>query len=282
MNSDADYREYHADSRFDDGVLQASRHLVGELGRHRSHIRTMFMQEFRNSYAGTRLGVFWNIALPLLPVSVYVLLATLRVVPEFPNAPPALAITLNVTLWFLLSACVSMPITTVKGRNAEAMKTSLPLSTALVASFARTLFETLVRLGLVVVVAAVLLHAPAPTAPLAIVVALLGCALFLAVGLVASLVNIIVPDVQRVVTALLQYGVFLSGVVFPLPKLPVIGELHWANPFYVFIEATRELAFQGWPSAPVPLAVWSAIGVVGLLFALRVFYVMEHRIRGVL
>lgn len=275
-------REYHPESRFDDGLLQAARHILAELRQHRSHIKTLFQQEFRSSYAGTFLGVFWNIFLPLLPVTVYVLLAAMRVVPEFAHVPSTLAITLNVTLWYLFSACVSMPIATVKGRNAEAMKTSLPLSTALVAGFARTLFETLVRLVLVFVAAVVLLHAPAQTAPLALLAAGLGCALFFAIGLVASLVNIVVPDVQRVVTALLQYGVFLSGVIFPLPQHPAVGWLQWANPFHVFIQATRELLFIGWPSNALALGVWSAIAVGGLLIAVRVFYVMEHRIRGVL
>lgn len=282
MTAETNYREYQPDSRFSDGMLMAARHLLQEFSNHRSHVRSMFMQEFRNSYEGTRLGVLWNIFLPLLPVTVYVMLASLRVVPAFEHVPSALAIPFNVTLWFLFAACVTMPISVVKGRNAEAMKTSLPLSTTLIASFARTLFETFVRFCLVVLVALVLLQAPAASAPLALIVMALGVAFFIGVGLLASILNIVVPDVQRVLTALLQYGVFLSGVIFPMPSLPVIGSIDWANPFYVFIQAARELMWTGWPSQPYALAFWSGASVLLLLFALRIFYVMEHRIRGVL
>lgn len=251
------YREYRPDARLADTHWTAMRHLWGEFVRYRSHVRTMFAQEFRNSYRGTRLGVFWNFFLPLLPISVYVLLASLRVLPSFEGVPGTLAIACNVTCWFLLVACIRTPIGIVQQRNAAAMKTSLPLSTAIAASFARVLFETMVRVGAVVAIAVALQEAPVATAVFAIPVLLAGCVLFLAAGLMLAIFNVVVPDVDRLVGVVLQYGIFLSGVIFPLAAAGRLSVLQQINPFAVFITAVRDLLFVG--QAPHPMALFATL-----------------------
>jgi len=282
MSTGSNIREYRPNSRLEETPWQAVTHLCQEVYRHRSHVATMFRKDFRASYEGTWLGVFWNFFLPILPVTIYIGLAALRVVPQFEGVHSAVAISLNATLWFLYSAFLTSPITVVKSRNASAMKTSLPLSASLVASFARSFFETLVRLALVLAAALVVGAMPVATVPLAVLVVLMGCLLFGAIGLIASIANIVVPDLQRVVTALMMYGIFLSGVIFPLSGLPYVGFLEWANPFAVFIQAARELAFTGELTHPLALGLWSAAAVVAGLAGVRLFYVMEYRIRSVL
>lgn len=274
-------RVYRPDSRFADSAWTALSHLIGELWTFRSHIWTIFSQEFRNSYRGSRLGVFWNFALPILPVTVYVFLAAARVLPQFEGVDAAVYITIGVTIWFLFAGCVQQPITIVRGRNAETMKTSLPLSAIIGASFARLLFETLIRLGLVVVVALAMRAVPAATAPLALLVLAAGVVFSIAVGLIASILNIVYPDVERVVTVAMQYGIFLSGVIFPVTALGPLSILAWLNPFAVFITAIRDLLFLGFvPNGPA-LAVMSCLGLALTLVAGRLFYIMEQRIRGV-
>ncbi|XSG82638.1 MAG: ABC transporter permease [Methyloligella sp. ZOD6] len=280
-NDGIQYREYSPDARFQDGYLGSLGHLLKEVLRFRSHIRTIFMQQFRNSYRGTKLGVFWNLVLPLLPVSVYVLLTSFRVVPQFEGLPPALAITFNATLWFLFSDCVRTPISIVKTRNATVMKTSLPLSVSIVAGFAQTIFDTLIRLGLVVVVAVLTMKAPALTLPLGILLIGLSAILFLALGLLLAILNVIYPDLERVVTIVLRYGIFLSGVIFPLSRLGPLGFLEWINPFAVVIAASRELVFNADLLHPWVLAIWLIGGLLVAFLAGRVFHVMEKRIRSV-
>src|SRR3546814_2884685 len=71
-------RIYRADNRFGDGAVSALTHLVREVWRHRAHVGLIFKRDFRAAYRGTTLGIFWNFALPLLPVSVYVFLSVME------------------------------------------------------------------------------------------------------------------------------------------------------------------------------------------------------------
>lgn len=274
-------RVYRPDSRFSDGPFTALKQLTRELWGHRGHIALIFMRDFRSAYRGTALGVFWAFALPLLPVTVYVFLSVLGVFPAVDNMPRAIFVSFNVTLWLLFAGLIEQPIAVVRSRNAESMKTSLPISVAVASGFATLSFETLLRLVLVAIIVGVMLTPPAATFPLALGVILIGAIFCLSLGLVLAIVNIAIPDTQSIVTIAMRYGIFVSGVIFPLSR---IGPLEWLeviNPFAILIHAARDLSFHGALSYPWPLAIVALASIVLALFAARAFYLMEYRIRGI-
>lgn len=274
-------RVYRPDSRFGAGLAGSLAALAGEIRKFRSHIGTLFWSEFHAGYRGTALGAFWNIALPMLPISVYILLVSLRVFPVYDGVPPSVYIGFNVTLWYLFTGLILQPMQVVKSRNAEVMKTAMPLSASIAASFARLCFDTLVRAAFVAVLMAATATAPMVSSLALLPILLAACALFLSLGLLLSIANVIFPDIERVVTIILQYGIFLSGVIFPLSSLGALAALETANPFNVFIAAARDVVFLGAASQPVALAAWAAASLLLVLFSARFFYVMEYRIRGV-
>jgi ABC-type polysaccharide/polyol phosphate export permease len=273
-------RVYRPDSRFETGWITALSALHKELMAFRPHIGTLFAKDFRAAYRGAALGVFWNFALPLLPISAYVLLAGLRVFPAREGIPAAIYISVGATMWFLMIGLIRQPITIVKSRTNEVMKTALPLSASIASSFAMLLFETGVRIGLVVVLIVAMRVWPALTAPLIIPVVLIAAIFSLSLGVFLSILNAVSPDIERVVTIFLQYGIFLSGVIFPVSSLGPLDFLEVANPFAVFITAARDAAFGGGFSHPAALAGWSAAALVFAVISARFFYVMEYRIRG--
>lgn len=273
-------RTYRPDSRFELGWLAAAWALAREIKRFRSHIGTIFANDFRSSYRGTVLGVFWNFVLPLIPISIYTLLVNLRVFPLLEGIAPAVYISFNVTLWYLMTGFIIQPIQIIKSRNAEIMKTSMPLSAAIAASFARLSFDTLVRI--VAVSALIILNATSVKLSVMAVVpiTLSACVFCLGAGLLLAVANVIYPDTERVVRITLQYGIFLSGVIFPVSSMGSLSALNTCNPFNVFIHAARDAAFVGMLNYPVAFFVWSAVGGFLLLFSVRFFYVMEYRLRG--
>ena len=273
-------RVYRPDTRFEGGMRKSIGALGQELLDFRSHILTLFLSDFRKGYRGTTLGVFWNFVLPVIPISVYIMLVSLRVFPRYDGIPPAAYIGFNVTIWYLLTGFINQPMNIVKSRNAEVMKTAIPLSATLTASFAQLAFDSLVRLS---VVASIIIFTAAPfklTSPLALLVVFCASIFCLGFGMLASILNVIYQDVGRVISILLQYGIFLSGVIFPLSTLGPLHVLETVNPLSVFITATREAVFVGSLSHPIALAVWTAIGLILFCFSARYFYLMEYRIRG--
>lgn len=266
--------------RLSEGVFSATRHMLREILQHRDHIRAAFKQDFRNIYHGTLLGVTWNIILPLVPISVFALLSRHRVLPNFDGVDPGTYVALGSTVWFLLAGCIQQPLQTVRARNVEVMKTALPLSAMVVSSFAQLLFDTMVRLVLVaimVILSATEFRWSALLIPIALLPAIM---LFLGIGLILGVANVIYADVGRVTGILLQYGIFVSGVIFPVSSLPFSNILVW-NPAYVLIEGARELCFRGFPENGWVLGGYSALGLIVFFFGCRLFYLMEYRVRGI-
>lgn len=279
IKSGTPQRSYRPNNRADANIFSAIAALIGEIRQYRSHIATIFAADFKNTYRGTVFGVFWNFTLPLIPISVYILLVSLRVFPRFEEIPPAVYLSFNVTMWMLLTGVITRSIQVVKSRTQEAMKTSIPLTAAISSSFAQLCFDTLVRLVLVAVLVAV--FGPVPKVNilwllLAISSGLLFC---LSIGLTLSIFNMIYTDVERLTTIVLQYGIFLSGVIFPISTLGPLAVTENYNPFNVFIKSARDFLFFGGHPDAAALLAWAGVAVILSLLSLRFFYVMELRIR---
>lgn len=262
------------------GFVAALRALVGQVRDHRWHIGQLFIRDFSNSYQLTRFGVVWNYILPIVPITVWVLLSGLRMFPAFDGVSSVVWVTMGVTLWFFFSGFLMLPITTVESKIREGTKSELPLVGFVIVGFAQLFFDTLVR---VVATAAVfgffqgLPHMAALAAPLVILAAFL---FFAGTGLILAVFNLAYRDIAKVVGMVLQYGMLLSGIVFPITEVPFLSDYVALNPFFVFVDSIRTLFVTGTLAHPVELAAFSAIGVVIFIFACRFFHVSEKRLKG--
>jgi lipopolysaccharide transport system permease protein len=271
---------YVPETRFNAGLVTAMRALASELFQYRSHIAILFSSDFKSSYRGTVLGVFWNLVLPIVPVSVYLLLVTIRVFPSYESLPPAIFIGTNVMLWYLFTGLITRSITVVKQQAAVSMKTSLPLSASIAASFAQLTFDSIVRLSLLFLLVCYFGVWPSVNVPGALVAVFSSLIFCAALGLILSIVNLVYGDTERVTAIALQYGLFLSGVVFPVSAMGPLSALETYNPFCVFINALRDSLFLGGYANVNALMAWGAAGFIAFIVGVRFFYAMEHRVRG--
>ncbi len=281
VKEDQRIRVYRPDSRVREGAFAALRHLSAEIWGFRSHIRIVFEEEFRATYSGTGLGIFWNYALPLVPLTIYWFLSRLRVFPNFDGVDSATFLTFGISLWFFFVGLVQVPIQIVQSRNKEAMKTAFPLSASIVSGFAKLLFDTLVRLALVTIVVISTKSWPTWQGLLLPLVLLPAFIFFLGIGLVLGILNVIYNDISRVVNIAFQYGIFISGVIFPLSDFGLLSTLNQLNPFAVFINVSRSIVFRGILDNSYAYLAMSAAAVLVFLFSVRLFYIMEYRVRGI-
>jgi lipopolysaccharide transport system permease protein len=280
LKEETNIRIIRPDNRVNEGVGSAIHHIAAEVWAFRSHIRIVFGEQFRAAYSGTGLGVFWNYVLPLLPLTIYWFLARMRVFPNFEGVDGAAYLTFGITLWFLFAGLVQTPIQVVQARNKESMKTSFPLSASIVSGLARLAFDTIIRIALVAIVIVFTHSWPQWNALLLPLVALPAFLLFVGTGLLLGILNVIYNDVSRLINIVLQYGIFISGVLFPLPEGAILTKLNLINPFAVFIEACREIVFLGAIEKPLVYALTSAFALLVFALSVRLFFVMEYRVRG--
>lgn len=262
------------------GVFAALVALWREIASFRWHIATSFSQGLQSQSRLTRLGAVWNYILPVVPITVYSALMALRFFPSFGNVSGLVYIAIGITLWFYFVGLVRVPMDTAQSQIRSVSKSGFPLSGAIVASFAQLAFETAVRLAAVVIVFALLQGLPAWQVVLVPLPILGGTLLFLGIGMILSMLNLVYRDISKLVGIALQYGIFLSGVIFPIDQVPALATILQFNPFFIFIESVRSLVVFGTIPHPLPLAVFSALGVFAFLFGAKIFYMLELRFRG--
>ena len=269
------------DSRMRESMLSAVRHLINEIWNYRSHIRIIFKGRFSAAYSGTGLGIFWNYALPLVPLTVYWFLSVLRVFPNFEGVDGATFITFGVTLWFLFAGCIQIPMQVIQSRNKESMKTNFPLSASIVSEFAQLLFDTMIRIVLVLIIIAFTQSWPTVQGLMLPFTLLPALFLFTGTGVMLGILNVIYNDVSRVVNIILQYGIFVSGVIFPLYDVGLLSVFNAINPFAIFIDACRSVVFQGTINNLYNYLVGSCLAFIFFAVSIRIFFVMEYRVRGI-
>ena len=143
---------YHRLSRRDASLKDALEHTIGSVIAHRWHILQTFKRDFTSQSNLTRGGALWNYILPLVPLGAYVLLMAMRLFPSFGAVNAVVYITFGVTLYFLFSGLVRIPITVLEGQFSSLSKSNTPIISATIASVSQLMFETLIRSALVIVV----------------------------------------------------------------------------------------------------------------------------------
>ena len=101
------------------------------------------------------------------------------------------------------------------------------------------------------------------------------------IGIFLATLNLVYKDVSRVVTIILQYGIFVSGVLFPLRDVRYLDTLNLFNPLYVFIESSRSVVIRGFISNPGSYAIMAFMALAVFFISCRIFFVMEYRLRGI-
>lgn len=271
---------YRPDTRLRDSFLTAVASLAREIVQFRWHIWINFKRDFTAMYRQTGLGVVWNIILPVVPVTVYLLLAKLRVFPTYEGMDPTVYITVGVTLWFLFSGAIRIPVGIVENQSAALAKTSYPLICAILAGFAQLCFDTLVRTALVLPVMFYFVGAPPAGALFFPILLIPALTFFAGLGLTLSILNTIYRDVSKVVTVMLSYGIFVSLVIFPLPAIGIVQTIITFNPFATYIDNLRYLLVFGHLGNQHVFWITSAIGAIAFFVGCKIFHVMEQRIKG--
>ena len=270
-----------SDSRVQSSMLTALQYLIYEIWYYRSHIKIIFVERFRLANSGTGFGIFWNYALPLIPLTVYWLLSALRIFPDIDGVSRATYITFGVTLWYLFAGCIKVPIQVIKSRNLESMKTNFPLSASIVCGFAQLLFETMVRLALVLFIIFTSQNWPTLEGLMLPFIVLPAIFMFTGIGLILGILNVIYNDISRVVDIMLQYGIFVSGVIFPLHSINILFGINKYNPFATFIDSSRSIVFDGVINSFQSYLIFTCLAFIFFFFSMRIFFIMEYRVRGV-
>lgn len=248
---------------------------LGELWRYRDLLYILVRRDVSVRYRQSAVGLVWVLLQPLLLAVVFsVFLGLLAKVPSGSDVPyPVYAIT-GMVLWlFFANGLTRVSDSVVAGADLISKvyfpRIIIPLAAALSPSvdFA---------LGAVVAIGATLVYGVVPPLQILLVPLMVPFVVLLVLGfgLFLSAIAVRYRDIAIVVPFLMQVGLFVTPIVYPLSIIP--GHLHWLyaiNPMVGVLELWRWMLFPhaGWPGwiVAVPLVAGPVLAVAGAIFFRR-------------
>ena len=243
----------------------------------------LFLRNLKGMYRQSLLGIFWSVIPPLVTSLIWILLNGQRVVTiDVPGVSYPLFVIIGTTLWQSFAEGVNGPIRGVALGKSMLTKINFPRESLILSGIYEAVFNTLVKIGLLVLVFVVFQQLPTWTTLLGIMgfaaLILLGSTIGLLLTPLAMLYN----DVQRGITIVLQFAIYLTPVIYPQPESGLVATLMKFNPVAPVLTTTRNLLLgTATPGLPTFFWVSSAclfLFVLGILAYRLVMPVIIERI----
>jgi lipopolysaccharide transport system permease protein len=225
--------------------IRNPRVLIGEMfkdlrGGHDLAVR-LAIRDFRAMYRQSILGIFWVLVSPLANTFTWIFLRSSGVVAvSDTEVPYPVYVFTGSMIWSIFSESIQSPLVKVSGNKALLAKINFPREALVLSAFYQSLSNAGVKVSLMLVgMAAMGYNFLSPTFflfPIAIFFLVLSA---LAIGLLLTPLGLLYADIGKGLTILLQIMMYLTPVVFPVPKLGWVSTVIAYNPLTPLITTTR-------------------------------------------
>jgi lipopolysaccharide transport system permease protein len=244
--------------------------------------RRLAARDIAAQYRQTALGVFWVFLLPVANTLVWLFLRSGGVVDVGETPVPYVVYVFSGTiLWTILSDAVNAPLAQATNARAMLVKVNFPREALILSGVYQTLFNALIRIA-VLVPAVLALGVEAGWSLALLPVAILSLVIAgTAIGLLLTPPGLLYTDVGKSLPLLMQFMMYLSPVVFPMPGGGIAARIFELNPLTPLIVTARDW-LVGMPAmhvahfAAVTLAMLLMLLMVGLLYRLAMPILIER------
>ena len=264
-------------------LFESLKALWAQAKEYRWQIWLAIKKKIQATYQQDRFGLFWSIVMPIIPMTVYIVLAHIKVLKTVDNMPFVYYISMGMLVWLLMATSIHAMLLAVKSEKSILTTTNFPIFPALLSRLGEVLNDTMIRL--IVVIAIIIgykMHITIGGVFLALLSLIPAIVFALALGMILSILDVIIQDTRRIVLLGLRYGLFVSSVIFPFPETGIAGRLNDFNFFNTFVNATRDLLHHGSIHQPFVFFVTSAVGFVLFAIAAKMVYTLDYKIRAYL
>ena len=276
-NSSKTYRPYYYSSL---NPVQFLSQLASDLQRSREIGWKFFKRDFVVRYRQSLLGVSWALIMPVVSVGIFLMLQRSGVLnTQSLTVPYSHYLFFGLTLWYFFTGLI-LSVADIAPSSKSLMATiNLPKFAYVYSPMLMAWTDFLIRLLFFM---ALCLATKTPFNPstyiLALVYSIPLMLLALGLGLVVTVVNSIARDIKNVLLLSLQFLMFVSPVVYPLPQTSgALGAAMRLNPLSVLIDTPREVFFG---KLTIPSAEYAAVGFLALIIffiGARLYYVASPK-----
>jgi len=199
------------------------------------------VRDIRAQYRQAFLGILWAFILPLANTVTWIFLSRAGIVSVGETVLPyPIYVFTGTMLWAILMDAMTAPLQQTNAARGMLAKLNFPREALVVSGIYQTLFNAGIKIALLIGALILLGMNPGWNAllfPLGILsLILVGTA----IGLLITPVGMLYTDVGRAIPLLMQFLMYLSPVVFPMPKEGWAATLFKINPLTPLIVTARD------------------------------------------
>ncbi len=274
---------YSSKYRCNTNIFTAFKNSIASAIAHKDQIILAIRKEIEGIYKQDVFGLFWSIIMPILPMSVYIILAHIKVFNTSALMPFVFYIATGMMIWLLMSTTIKSVMLSIKKEAAILKTTNYPIFIVMLSQLGIVIFETSIRL---IAIAGIIIWFKIETGITNISYTLLALVLVtifsFAVGMLLSIFDILIQDTRRVVDIFLRYGLFVSSVIFPFPTDGFFGFVNTFNFFNTYVNAVRDFLFFGSSDITDVFIYTSIFGIILLFIATKLIYSLDYKVRAYL
>jgi lipopolysaccharide transport system permease protein len=218
------------------------REMFGDLLAGRELARQLALRDIRAQYRQAALGLLWAFILPLANTAAWLFIQSSGIVTLQPTALPyPVYVFTGTILWAIFMDAVNAPLQQTISAKPMLAKINFPREALVLSGIYQAVFNAGIKIG--VLLAALLVMGITPgwgllLFPLAVLSLILAGT---ALGLVVTPVGMLYTDVGKGLPLLLQFLMYLTPVVFPMPSGGWAATLFQFNPLTPLIMTARDL-----------------------------------------
>ena len=226
------------------------------------------IRDIRATYRQSMLGIVWAFLLPLANTLTWLFLRGSGVVAVGDTKIPYIVyIFAGTMLWAIFMESVQLPLQKVTASKAMMAKINFPREALVLSSIYQSLFTAGIKVVLLVVGLAILGHWSFGILPLLFPVGVLSLVLIgTTLGLFLTPIGLLYTDISKGLPIVLQFFMYLTPVVFPIPEEGWMALIVNLNPISPIIMASRDW-LSNYPTDFLDSFLWLNFGF-GLLFIL--------------
>jgi lipopolysaccharide transport system permease protein len=248
------------------------REMVADLWRSRELAWQLAMRDIKAQYRQTALGLLWAFILPLAHTLTWIFLSGAGIVTiKATSLPYQVYVFSGTMLWAIFMDAVNAPLQQTNAAKPMLAKINFPKEALVVSGIYQTLFNGIIKI--VLLIAALLVFGISPGwsliwFPLGVLSLILtGTAL----GLMITPVGMLYSDIGKSLPMLMQFLMYLTPVVFPIPKGGLAAVLFKLNPMTPLIMTARDWLTGGSSQYPGGFLLINGLVLI-LLFLVWIVY----------
>lgn len=254
--------EYSSESALRNPVLML-KEMVQDLLASRELAWQLALRDIRTQYRQTALGLLWAFILPLGNTAAWLFIQSSGIVSiKVTNIPYHVYVFTGTILWAIFMDAVNAPLQQTNAAKPMLARINFPREAIVLSGIYQTLVNACIKIGVLLAALILLDVTPGlglllfPFAVMALILAGTAC------GLLITPVGLLYGDVGKGLPLLMQFLMYLTPVVFPMPTSGWASTLFQINPITPLILTGRDL-LTGF--TPQHLGAFMTVSVVMLI-----------------